>query len=75
MKDVTEVWVIKDPDGNVWKTPKGKSSWASQSAAKNAWGCYNWGLRETKYGSKYNRQLKWSEDAQGWACECIACEN
>lgn len=62
MKDVVEIWVIKDPDGNLWKTPKGKSSWASQGAAKNAW----------LYHKNLHCKSSWSEDAQGWSCECVA---
>ena len=74
MKNTIEVWVIKDPKGNVWQTPKGKSSWASKVAAKKAWGCHNWGLRESKYGSFYKGNLVWSEDAEhlGWTVEQIA---
>lgn len=65
MKNTIEVWVIKDPEGNVWKTPKGKSSWASKGAAKNAWGCH-------RYKGYCN--MKWSEDAEpiGWTVEQIA---
>ena len=63
MKDV-EIWIIKDPDGNIWTTPKGKGTWGSSGAAKNAW-CYH-----------HNPivSMKWGRDAEsiGWTCECIA---
>lgn len=61
MKNI-QVWVIKDPEGNVWQTPKGKSSWNSSGAAKNAW-CYHqyWGVSSS-----------WDKHAVGWVCEKIA---
>lgn len=41
MKNI-QVWVIKDPEGNIWQTTKGKSSWGSCGAAKSAWACHTW---------------------------------
>lgn len=71
MDDVIKVYVIKDPEGNVWKTPKGKSSWSSVGAAKNAWNAHNWykvvreicGVEYTSWVHKV-----WSKNAEpaGW---------
>jgi hypothetical protein len=75
MKDKVQVVVIKDPDGNIWATPKGKSSWSSVGAAKNAWGCHTWlDNGPNKYNPKLRstRQGKWSQDAEGWSCEVVA---
>jgi hypothetical protein len=75
MKDTIQVVVIKDPDGDVWSTPKGKSSWSSVSAAKNAWGCHTWlDNGPNRYNPKLRstRQGVWSKDAEGWSCEVVA---
>ena len=69
MDKVIQVVVIKDPEGNIWKTPKGKSSWNSVGAAKNAWGCHNW-KKHPIYARSTNK--KWSEDAEGWSVEVVA---
>lgn len=66
---VIQVVVIKDPKGNIWSTPKGKSSWGSVGAAKNAWGCHNW-KRHPKY-PRINTNKIWKEDAEGWTTEVI----
>ena len=70
MKNKTiQVVVIKDPEGNIWSTPKGKSSWGSVGAAKNAWGCHNW-KKHPKY-PRINTNKTWKEDAEGWTTEVI----
>lgn len=75
MKDKIQAVVIKDPDGNTWSTPKGKSSWSSVGAAKNAWGCHTWlDNGPNRYNPKLRstRQGKWSQDSEGWSCEVVA---
>lgn len=62
MKRTLKVFVVKDPEGSVWKTPKGKSSWNSVGAAKNAWCCHH---------GVFSR-CSWSVDAVGWSVEQIA---
>ena len=73
-KDKIQVVCIFDPDGNIWSTPKGKNSWSSISAAKNAWGCHTWlDNGPNRYNSKLRstRQGKWSQDAIGWSVEVV----
>ena len=73
MKNI-QVWVIKGPEGNIWQTPKGKSSWGSSAAAKNAWACHTWlDNGPNRYNPKLRstRQGKWSKDAEGWTTEMI----
>lgn len=67
-----QVVVIKDPNGNVWKTPKGKSSWSSVVAAKSAWNCHTWvDDGPNPYNPKIRRRRngKWDSDAVGWSIE------
>jgi len=69
-----EVWVVKDPQGDIWQTPKGKSSWGSSSAAKNAWSCHTWldnGPNPYNKNLRSIKQGKWSKDAIGWTTELI----
>lgn len=64
-----QVVVIKDPEGNIWATPKGKFSWGSVGAAKNSWSCHNW-----KKHPKYNNTTvnkTWKEGAGGWSVEAL----
>ena len=75
MKTMKVVCVF-DPDGNAWSTPKGKSSWASVSAAKNAWACHTWldnGPNRYNLKLRSTRQGKWSKDAEplGWTVEVV----
>jgi len=72
MKDKIQIVVIKKPDGSIWNTPKGKSSWSSVGAAKNAWGCHTWKNREPPL-HRSRTQCKWSEDAEasGWKVEVL----
>lgn len=72
MSEKITVFAIKDPEGNFWKTPKGKATWNSVGAAKNSWNaCNNKQLEiHTRYQEKpYKvwREMKWSEDAIGWS--------
>lgn len=63
MNDTIKFFAIKDPEGNFWKTPKGKQSWSTISVAKNSWSCHN----HTKGPQGYWVTKKWSEDAEGWS--------
>jgi len=75
MKTKIQVVVIKDPQGNVWKTPKGKTSWSSVGAAKRAWNAHT---RLDNGPNPYNSSLRsrrqgvWDKDAIGWSCEVLA---
>lgn len=64
MGNTIEVWAIKDPDGNFWKTPKGKSTWNKPNFAKSAWNCHNYKPHSTYPRITVNK--KWDEDAEGW---------
>lgn len=59
-----EVWIIRDPNGNVWQTPKGKSSWAGAGFAKNAWA----------YHQHPGVNCTWTKDAEpnGWTVELLS---
>tara|TARA_R110000744_G_scaffold375388_1_gene488808 strand:+ start:286 stop:531 length:246 start_codon:yes stop_codon:yes gene_type:complete len=73
MKNI-EIWVVKDPEGSIWKTPKGKTTWNSKGAAKNAWGCHTWFDRgPNPYNPKLRRstQGRWTKDAEGWTTELV----
>ena len=71
MSESIKVFAIKDPQGNFWRTPKGKSSWSSTGAAKLSWGCHNYKKHfyTTTKGNEhwYWVQKRWSEDAEGWS--------
>lgn len=72
MSEKITVFAIKDPEGNFWKTPKGKATWNSVGAAKNSWNVHNLKIIEIEshWSSKpYKvwRRKKWSEDAIGWS--------
>lgn len=76
MPDTIQVVCIFDPEGNIWRTPKGKSSWSSVSAAKNAWNCHTWlDNGPSRYNPKLRstRQGKWSKDAEpnGWQAKVV----
>jgi len=64
-----KVVCIFDPDGKLWSTPKGKTSWSSVGAAKNAWSCHNF-KRHPKY-PRLTTNKKWSEDAKGWDVQVV----
>lgn len=69
MPKTVYVYHIIDPDGNLWETPKGKRTWDSVAAAKNAWACHTWfDNGPNRYNPKLRttRQGKWSKDANGW---------
>lgn len=68
MKTV-KVVIIFDPAGNVWSTPKGKSTWGSIGAAKNARACHNW--KKHEYYKRISVNKKWSEDADGWEVKVV----
>lgn len=64
-----KVIMIFDPDGNVWSTPKGKATWGSVGAAKNAWACHN--FKPHEYYKRISINKKWSEDAIGWEVKVV----
>ena len=53
--------------GELYKTPNGKTSWSTKSAAKNAWNCHNFKLIEyTRYDgakSSYQGNCRFDVDA------------
>lgn len=85
MINTIKIFAIKDPEGNFWKTPKGKSMWSSVGAAKNSWNKHNCAYKEdppTSTGWVYKRyeHLNWAKDAEpnGWKikkCRLVEDEN
>ena len=69
MSEVVYTYHVVDPSGEIWATPKGKRTWETPGAAKNAWSCHTWvDDGPNPYNSKLRRtrQAKWSVDASGW---------
>jgi hypothetical protein len=76
MKNVGIFVIRNKTTGELWMTPKCKSSWGSVGAAKSAWNCHNWKKKEITYswGGKgfTSTNMKWNEDAGDFEVKQVA---